>query len=135
MRSKKTLIIVALLAVMLMVIPVLSGCGKVAKYSDPMTENILVSMNNADYAGFSKDFDANMKSELSEDVFPDFITAVNGQLGKYVADSKKMTGVNIENGITTATYKADFELMEDVEVRVVYQNIDGETKVVGLWFN
>lgn len=135
MRIRRILMTVVVLALLLMAVPVLSGCGAVAKYSDPMTENILVSMNKGDYAGFSRDFDENMKAELSEASFPDFLAAVNGQVGDYVAGSKDMTGVNVENGITTATYKIDFESMKDVELRMVYQKIDGETKVVGLWFN
>ena len=135
MRIRKILITAAVIALLLIAVPVLSGCSTVAKYSDPITENILISLNNSDYAGFSKDFNADMKAELSEDVFPDFVAAVSDQLGKYVADSKNMTGVNVENGITTANYTADFELMKDVPVQVVYQKIDGDTKVIGLWFN
>jgi len=134
MRIKRMLIPAAVLAVLIMVVPVFAGCGKVAGYSDPVTENILVSMNRGDYAGFSKDFDATMKSELPEETFPAFLTQVNGQIGNYIADSKKITGVEVANGLTTATYKADFEAMEGVTVEVVYKEIDGQMKVVGLWF-
>jgi hypothetical protein len=106
----------------------------VAKYSDPITENILISMNRGDYAGFSRDFDETMKGELPEDTFPAFVGQVNGQIGNYIADSKRMTSVNVNNGLTTATYEADFAAMEDVTVEVIYQEIDGKMKVVGLWF-
>ena len=134
MRIKRMLIPAAVLAFLVMVVLVSAGCGKVAEYSDPVTENILVSMNKGDYAGFSKDFDATMKSELPEETFPAFLTQVNGQVGDYIADSKKITGVEVANGLTTATYKADFDAMEDVTVEVVYKEIDGQMKVVGLWF-
>jgi outer membrane murein-binding lipoprotein Lpp len=135
MKIKRMALAAAIMAVLIMAVPVLAGCGSTAKYSDPIAENILVSMNNGDYAGFSRDFDANMKSQLGEAAFPGFLDAVNGQVGNYIADSKKITGVNIENGLTTATYTADFEFLEDVTVDVVYQKIGGEMKVVGLWFN
>jgi hypothetical protein len=46
-----------------------------------------------------------------------------------------MTGVNIENGITTATYQVDFENQEDFQMRFVYQRIGGEMKLVGFWFD
>jgi len=76
-----------------------------------------------------------MKSELSEDIFADFLAAVNGQVGDYVPDSKNLNGFNIENGLTTATYKINFESMEDVTLEVVFQKIDDKMMVVGLWFN
>ena len=135
MTKIKLFSIITILVVMLAVIPIFTGCGKVAEYADPATENILIAMNNGDYASFSKDFDDAMKSELSEDTFPDFLAAVNGQAGNYVPGSKKLTGVNIENGMTTATYNIDFEAMEDVDLDVVFMKIDGKMMVVGIWFN
>lgn len=119
---------------MLSLMTVLSGCGKVAQWADPITENILVSMNNSDYKSFSKDFDDTMKAELSEDAFPAFLSAVIGQVGNYIEGSKKIVGVNIKNELTTATYSAKFEKSDDVNIEITFQKIDGQTKVVGLWF-
>ena len=134
MRSKRLLLSTIIMVVLLIAVPLFTGCGQVAKYSDPITENILISMNRSDYAGFSRDFDETMKRELPEDTFPAFVDQVNGQIGNYIADSKRMTGVNVSNGLTTATYEADFTAVEDITVEVVYQEIDGKMKVVGLWF-
>jgi hypothetical protein len=134
MRIKRSFILIIFLAVLLIAVPLFTGCGQVAKYSDPITENILISMNRSDYAGFSRDFDETMKRELPEGSFDAFVDQVNGQIGNYIADSKRMTGVNVKNGLTTATYEADFTAMEDVTVEVVYQEIGGKMKVVGLWF-
>ena len=135
MTKIRLVAIITILVLVLVTIPIFAGCGKVAPYADPATENILIAMNNEDYASFSKDFSDTMKSELSEDVFADFLAAVNGQVGDYVPDSKNLTGVNIENGLTTATYKINFESMEDVALEVVFQKIDDKMMVVGLWFN
>jgi len=135
MKIKRIALITVLIAMLILAVPVLSGCGSVAKYSDPIAENLLVSMNNGDFTGFSKDFDANLRADVSEAVFDDFKTSVIGSLGKYIEGSKKMTGVNIENGITTATYQADFELQEDFQLRFVYQKIGGEMKLAGFWFD
>ena len=135
MTKIKLISIITILVIVLAAIPVFTGCGKVAAYADPATENILIAMNNEDYASFSKDFDDTMKSELSKDVFPDFVAAVNGQVGDYIANSKDLNGFNIENGLTTAHYIIDFESMEDVELDVVFKKIDGKMMVVGLWFN
>jgi hypothetical protein len=135
MRIKKIAIITVIIAMLVLVVPILSGCGSVAKYSDPIAENLMVSMNNEDFAGFSRDFDESLKTEVSEAVFNDFKTTVNDQLGKYIEGSKKITGVNVENGLTTATYQMDFELQEDFQMRFVYQKIGGEMKLVGFWFD
>lgn len=135
MTKIKLISIITILVLVLVAIPVFAGCGKVAPYADPATENILIAMNNGDYASFSKDFSDTMKSELSEDVFADFLAAVNGQVGDYVPDSKNLTGVNIENSLTTTVYKINFESMEDVALEVVFQKIDDKMMVVGLWFN
>jgi len=135
MRKIRLISIITILVLVLAAIPVFAGCGKVAAYADPATENILIAMNNGDYASFSKDLDDTMKNELPEDSFADFVAAVNGQVGDYVPDSKNLTGFNIENGLTTATYKINFESMEDVALEVVFQKIDDKMMVVGLWFN
>jgi hypothetical protein len=135
MTKIKLISIITILVIVLAAVPVFAGCGKVAPYADPATENILIAMNNEDYTSFSKDFDDTMKSELSEDAFPDFLAAVNGQVGDYVPDSKNLNGFNIDNGITTANYTIDFETMKDVTLDVIFQKIDGKMMVIGFWFN
>ena len=134
MSKIRLITIITVLAIVLAAVPVFMGCGRVAEFSDPVAENILVSMNKGDYAGFSRDFDDVMKRELSEDAFPDFLEAVNGSVGNYIEGSKKLTGVNIENDLTTASYTVDFEGLKGVTMDVVFQNINDEMKVVGLWF-
>ena len=135
MKRNKLLLILALtVAIILIALPIFTGCGKVAQFSDPITENILISINKADYAGFSKDFDETMKAELTEATFPDFLAQINGVIGNYKEGSKKIVGVIIENDLTTATYTADFEKAEDSSVEVTFKKINDQMKVVGLWF-
>ncbi|MGZ5551948.1 MAG: hypothetical protein ACXWE7_14295 [Nitrososphaeraceae archaeon] len=133
-RNKLLLILALIIAIILIAIPTFAGCGKVAQFSDPITENILISMNKTDYAGFSKDFDETLKVELTEAAFPDFLVQVNGVVGNYKEGSKKIVGVNIENDLTTATYTADFEKAKDTSVEVTFKKINNQMKVVGLWF-
>ena len=94
-RSKLILILALSAAIILIALPTFTGCGKVAEYADPMTENLLIAMNNADYGGFSKDFDDTMKAELNEAAFPDFLAQINGVIGNYKEGSKKIVAVNI----------------------------------------
>ena len=135
MKKARLVAILSIVVIALVITPIFTGCGKVAEYADPITENILVSMNNSDYSGFSKDFDGSLKNELPEAAFPGLIEAVNGAIGNYITGSKKITGVSIENGQTTATYEADFEGLEDITVEIVFTEINDEMKVIGLWFN
>ena len=135
MKRNRLLLILALTAaIILIALPTFTGCGKVAQFSDPITENILLSMNKADYAGFSKDFDDSMKAELNEAAFPDFLAQINGVIGNYKEGSKKIVGVSIKNDLTTATYTADFETTENTSVEVTFKKINDQIKVVGLWF-
>ncbi len=133
-KRRLAAVIAVTIAIMLFALPVFTGCGKVAQFADPMTENILVSINNADYAGFSRDFDSAMKAELNEEYFPDFLAQVKVIADNYKEGSKKIVGVNINNDLTTATYTADFANAEDVTVEVTFKKIDGKMQVVGLWF-
>jgi major membrane immunogen (membrane-anchored lipoprotein) len=134
MKKSRLILVLALTAtIVLIALTVFTGCGKVAQFSDPITENILISMNKADYAGFSKDFDETMKAELTEAAFPDFLAQINGVIGNYKEGSKKIVGVNIENELTTATYTANYENAEGVSVEVTFKKINDQMKVVGLW--
>lgn len=60
----KRRIFIALLIIGLIVI---SGCAvkvdanKVRSFADPMTENLLIAMNNKNYEMFSRDLDSKMK--------------------------------------------------------------------------
>ncbi|HEX7561173.1 MAG TPA: DUF3887 domain-containing protein, partial [Candidatus Humimicrobiaceae bacterium] len=103
-------------------------------YADPMTESLLIAMNKADYAGFSKDFDETMKASITEANFPDFLAQINGAIGNYKEGSKKIVGVNIQNALTTATYTANYEKAEGTTVEVTFKKINGQMMVVGLWF-
>ena len=68
--KKIQFITIAVLAVFLLSIPLLSGCGKTAQWADPMVENVLVSINNEDYSSFIKDFGDGLISEIPEESFP-----------------------------------------------------------------
>jgi hypothetical protein len=135
MKSKRLILILAITAAIILVaLPTFTGCGKTAAYADPITESLLIAMNKADYAGFSKDFDETMKAEITEANFPDFLAQINGVIGNYKEGSKKIVGVNIQNELTTASYTANYEKAEGTTVDVTFKKIDGQIKVVGLWF-
>ena len=100
---------------------------------DALTENLLVSLSNHNYAAYIQDMDAKMKAASSEAQFEQAYAMVIGKISKYV--SRQMTKVTEQEQFRTVVYDAQFEQEEHVTVRVVY-NIAGDRPLVsGLWFD
>ena len=107
---------------------------QVRGYADPVTENILVAMNEGDYAIYSEDFDQTMKNAMTEAVFDETNTVIRSKIGDYV--SKEFWKAESKDQYTIVYYRAKFtDEPADVTVRVVFQEINGEMKVSGLWFD
>jgi major membrane immunogen (membrane-anchored lipoprotein) len=137
-KIRVSAILVALTIVMA-TIPLSAACNNMAegtRFVNDAAENILIAMNEGDYASFSKDFDDMMKTELTETAFPDFVSAINGSNGNYKAGSKKLNSTDIkeDEDLITASYLADFEDFEDISFEVTFKETDKGKKVVGLWF-
>lgn len=136
MPKIKAIAIFAVCIVLIVAVPA-AGCGKIqedTQFVDNAVENILVSMNEDDYASFSRDLDDTVKTELPEAAFPDFVSAVYGSNGNYGAGSKKLNSVSVKEDIITVEYTADFEIFEDVTVEVTFRDMGNEKKVIKLWF-
>ena len=107
---------------------------QVRTYADPITENILVAINEGNYTQYSEHFDATMKNALPEPVFRENNALITSKIGTYV--SKEYWKVESKNQYTIVYYKATFtQEPNDVIVKVVFQEIAGETKVSGLWID
>ncbi len=107
---------------------------QVRGYADPVTEQILVAMNEDDYAMYSEDFDQTMKNAMSEAVFDETNAVIRSKIGDYV--SKEFWKAESKDQYTIVYYKAKFtDESADVTARVVFQEIGGEMKVSGLWFD
>ena len=127
-------ITLTVLLIFLFSLPVLSGCGKVAQWADPMVENVLVSVNNEDYTGFIKDFDQALINEIPQEKFPEVISLTTGLFGKYVEGSLRMNAFNIVNNETTAEYEGKFENKDSVKFKFVFEKNNDQTKITGLAF-
>lgn len=137
----KTITVFIVLGALVAVV-MLAGClnqnqidtEQVRAYADPITENILVAMNEDNYTKYSEHFDATMKNVLPEPVFQENNALVTSKIGTYV--SKEFWKAESENQYTIVYYKATFtQELGDVIVKVVFQEIAGETKVSGLWMD
>ena len=119
-----------------------SGCtekpaidvGEVREYADPITEDILLALNDGNYAKYCEHFDQTMKEAVTEDVFNETNSLIKAKIGDYV--SKEFWKVEEQGIYTIVYYKAKFsEEPGDVVVRVVFQEIEDEIYVSGLWFD
>ena len=132
--KKIQFIVIAILAVFLLSMFLLSGCGKTAQWADPMVENVLVSINNEDYSSFIKDFGDDLIKEIPKDAFPDVVSSIKGGFGKYIEGSKKMFSVNIVNNETTTEYNGKFGNKDTVQFRFVFDKINDQIKITGFTF-
>lgn len=120
---------------------IISGClaqqpqqSEVNNFADPLTENILLAMNEDNYPRFSRDFDEKMKSEFNETQFKNTIPVIKSKIGNYV--SKEFMSVENQSGYTVVTYKAKFtQEPGDVIVRSVFSDINGQKYISGFWLD
>jgi hypothetical protein len=104
--------------------------AEVRAYADSMVENILQSMKEGDYTGFSRDFDRQMKSALTESVFLETHAGIQKKIGEYI--SKEFWKVYHEDDLVVTYYRARFTgEEEDVFVQAVFQETDGKICVAG----
>ena len=132
--KKIQFIVIAILAVFLLSMSLLSGCGKTAQWADPMVENVLVSINNEDYSSFIKDFGDDLIKEIPKDAFPDVVSSIKGDFGKYIEGSKKIFSVNIVNNETTTEYNGKFGNKDTVQFKFVFDKINDQIKITGFAF-
>lgn len=129
--KKSKVFLAVLIALAVLSISSFVGCN-VSQWAHPYTENILVSLNNEDYTSFSKDFDESLKAEITQENFPEVLSATTGVFGKYIESSKKMFSYNFSNGTTTVEYNCKFEKNDKVQFKVVFEKANDVQKVVGI---
>lgn len=110
--------------------------NKVREYADPMTENLLIGRNEKNYEKYSKDFSDEMKKAITKEKFIESVDLIEGKIGKYIEDSKKFYMAKKEKNYIIVTYKAKFtNETSDVTVRIVFEEINGEMKISGEWYD
>jgi hypothetical protein len=57
--------------------------SQVRSYADAETENALVSLQNNDLAGFTKDFNQTMKNAMSQSAFTKLDNLISSTVGDY----------------------------------------------------
>ncbi|MBC7113781.1 MAG: DUF3887 domain-containing protein [Candidatus Methanomethyliales bacterium] len=106
---------------------------KVRAYADPITEKILVAMNEGNYTKFSENMDASMKRAMPEPVFQQTVALIKSKIGNYT--SKDFSRVELQGNFTVVYYRAKYTDEAEVTVKVVFVEEEGRYYVSGLWFD
>lgn len=107
---------------------------EIKKFADPMTENILVAMNNDDYPRFSRDFDEPMRNGMSETFYKITFPTIKAKIGKYI--SKEFLSVEHKDQYTEVIYKAKFtQEPADVIVISYFSDQNGKKYISGFWLD
>jgi len=133
---KKTLKIICGLMIVTVMLAGLSACGGVPEpdYAEPITEELLQAMEAEDYAGYTGHFNEEMLQAVTEPVFMEVITTIKAAIGSY--QSKEFWKTVDEGAYKSVYYRAKFsQETENVIVRVVFQEIDSEVSIAGIWFD
>jgi hypothetical protein len=105
-------------------------------YAPDITEDILLSINNADYEKHIQNFDSAMKEATSREAFDRLVNTLNTRVGTYVPDSKKFYQAVEQGKYTVVIYVAEYtNEPEGVAVSVSFYQENGQTLVGGLYFN
>lgn len=104
------------------------------KYADPITENILLAMNENNYEKYTEHFDQQMKNALPESQFREVNALIKGKIGKYI--SKQFLNPDTIGSYKVFYYEAKFDQEAyDVLVKVVFSENDGKLLVSGFWLD
>lgn len=105
----------------------------VLAYSEPIADNLLQGMNDANYTVFSRDLDAQMLKAIPEASFTSsLLPKIIGKLGKYV--SRQVTSVTDIGSDVTIVYSARFENADNVTITLTLEQAAPHL-VAGLYFN
>ena len=139
--QKRTIRIIFGAIIIFGLVALASGCtdnvidvSQAQRYADPITEEILLALNEGNHAKYCKYFDQTMKQIVTEDVVNQTNSLIKGEIGDYV--SKEFLKIEEQEIHTIVYYKVKYTKEPgDVVVKVVFQEIEGEMYVSGLWFD
>ena len=104
-------------------------------YADPMTENVLHSLEVGNYTSFLRDMDQKMRDAFTESSFAGLHDLLLSKVGHYEAKTYSQAGRSGE--FITVYYKALYSMEQvGVSVKVVFTtDSGGSTLISGLWLN
>lgn len=102
--------------------------------AEPIVENILVALQNNEYAAFSKDLSQNAKKILTQTSFDQLYNQMQTALGEY--QSKFYFSGSVKSGTITVVYIAEYSKEPaGVFVTLVLQSANASYQIEGLTFD
>lgn len=118
----------------------LAGCsaqtaesGELLNSAHAITEELLTGMKEADYAKFSRHFDARMRDSMTEAQFRTTSGNIQNKIGQYIA--KEYTGSEQQQGYKVLLYRGKFTKADPVVIRMVFSEENGKLLVAGFWLD
>lgn len=105
--------------------------SEIREFADPVTENMLIAINEDNYPLFSEYFDEKMKCTLDEKEYQRQASAIKKAFGEYV--SKEFVTVETDGQYIVVVYRAKFTQRDNVTVRNVLSKNDEGFLVSGFW--
>jgi hypothetical protein len=104
-------------------------------YADPMTENILTSIDSGDLASMTRNMDNTMKAAYTPETFESVQNLLHNAVGTY--GTKTFVSAQRSGDYIVVFYKATYSNEPaGVTVKVVFTvNTGGPALVSGLWFS
>lgn len=106
---------------------------KIKTSAEPITENILIAINEENYEKFSRDFNEDMKKALDESKFKQLTSMLKNKIGTY--SSKEFWKVD-KGKLITVFFKAKYDKESgDVIIRSVLSEENDKYKVAGFFLD
>lgn len=106
----------------------------IRKIADPITENMLLMINEDNYSQYVRDFSQQMKEAVPESKFREMDAVIKEKYGNYI--SKDFVNIEIRENYITVAYKGKFsQEQEPVLIRSVFTQESGKTLISGFWLN
>lgn len=136
-KAKKSYVIIGVMLLFM----VLAGCASdqanteaIRESIDPITENLLVAINEDDYVQYSRDFDQPMKNAMTEESFKQINPTIKAKIGNYI--SKEFVAMEPKDQYTIFYYKAKFSREPgDVIIKNVVREAGGRMYISGFWLD
>lgn len=131
--------LVGLIALLVVVVLALAGCGTSEPVTSPVTEdqaieiadNALVGYNLADYEVWTRDWSQTMTAAIGPEAFVSFQEEYHAVLGDYVA----ITGAEGGQGADAGTYRWTFDVQfENAEIQMILGFKAGSPLIEGVRF-
>lgn len=109
-------------------------CEEVRSVADPLTENMLLMLNDGNYDQYTRDFNKELKAAVPKAKFKEMDSAIKEKYGEYI--SKEFLNIELREKYIMVVYKGNFsQEKEPVLIRSVFVQEAGKTYIAGFWLS